>query len=650
MKQRVKWIDIAKGICMISVILGHLGVPEINDVVYAYHLSLFFILSGYTMKKNAVNMEYLNKKFNSLLRPYFITCFCIILLDIFNCFMLWHNTSGEYVTNIIANDIIKAFWASGAITNFGAIEIGLRIGVIWFLPALFFSLIFVQVIINYIENKKIQCIIVAVCAFAGMVSARFIWLPFSIQSALMAAPYILLGYEIRQRNWINRLNLKVFLGCLIIFLLGIKGHISLISFVNADAPDFFLSFIVGVASSLCVIYISIKVKTCRPLELIGKYSLYFMCIHLLEAEQMGSWKWNILEYFGINNKIVNFVVPLLLISFIVFLIITLKKAAAGFKTKGNKEETGMNENTISDIAMGGLVILLILGNYEIAPNFRNIVYSFHMMAFVFYLGYCFNGTACENMKYTIWGLIKTFLFPYGCFSVIYCLITHEGIEIEVKNVLLAFSSSIGAAYFVLLLFLVSLLYLCIEKYINQDWKKHVVVLLFSLSGYFIGKLGFALPWNADIAAYSILFYHIGHCFKKCNIMSYVCNRYYWYFLLSVIWAYMIYQGGMEIPVRRYGNYSWSLLGVVCGSLLLYMFSGSILKTNGKIVRILEIIGKSYIYILIVHTLFNYHVYKLCSRLWEAGTFPHLVVIVIIQVFVGMVIALSVNKMVYRKRG
>ena len=35
-KRRIKWIDIAKGICMLSVIAGHLGVKEINNVVFFF--------------------------------------------------------------------------------------------------------------------------------------------------------------------------------------------------------------------------------------------------------------------------------------------------------------------------------------------------------------------------------------------------------------------------------------------------------------------------------------------------------------------------------------------------------------------------------------------------------------------------------------
>lgn len=83
-KNRIAWIDVAKGICMIAVIAGHMGVSEINNIVFPFHLTVFFILSGYTLKLVEIKREYLNKKFRTLMIPYFITCFCVMFMDVLN--------------------------------------------------------------------------------------------------------------------------------------------------------------------------------------------------------------------------------------------------------------------------------------------------------------------------------------------------------------------------------------------------------------------------------------------------------------------------------------------------------------------------------------------------------------------------------------
>lgn len=49
MKKRIEWVDIAKGIAIMLMVIGH---EVSNGLVYAlifsFHMPLFFILSGYT--------------------------------------------------------------------------------------------------------------------------------------------------------------------------------------------------------------------------------------------------------------------------------------------------------------------------------------------------------------------------------------------------------------------------------------------------------------------------------------------------------------------------------------------------------------------------------------------------------------------------
>ena len=66
--KRIEWIDTAKGIGLILVILGHLHIPFMTTWIYLFHMPLFFFLSGlvysggkYTWK------QYLIKKAKSLL-------------------------------------------------------------------------------------------------------------------------------------------------------------------------------------------------------------------------------------------------------------------------------------------------------------------------------------------------------------------------------------------------------------------------------------------------------------------------------------------------------------------------------------------------------------------------------------------------------
>lgn len=49
--RRIEWIDIAKGIGILLVILGHTIALKYSKVLYTFHMPLFFLLSGLVAKE-----------------------------------------------------------------------------------------------------------------------------------------------------------------------------------------------------------------------------------------------------------------------------------------------------------------------------------------------------------------------------------------------------------------------------------------------------------------------------------------------------------------------------------------------------------------------------------------------------------------------
>ena len=47
MTKRLTYIDIARGIAIICIVLGHLGNNTINRVVFTFHVPIFFFITGY---------------------------------------------------------------------------------------------------------------------------------------------------------------------------------------------------------------------------------------------------------------------------------------------------------------------------------------------------------------------------------------------------------------------------------------------------------------------------------------------------------------------------------------------------------------------------------------------------------------------------
>lgn len=76
MEKRIKFIDIARGVAICIIVLGHTMVyskncVEIFKFLYSFNVALFFILSGYLFNiKNESFFDFIKRKFLRICIPY----------------------------------------------------------------------------------------------------------------------------------------------------------------------------------------------------------------------------------------------------------------------------------------------------------------------------------------------------------------------------------------------------------------------------------------------------------------------------------------------------------------------------------------------------------------------------------------------------
>jgi fucose 4-O-acetylase-like acetyltransferase len=127
--KRINHIDTAKCIGIFLMILGHSGITgNIMIYIYAFHMPLFFILSGYITNENTSPFIYFSiKRIKTLLVPFL--CFALIFSQ--ETYSKW----------------IYIFYGSR-----NSLAIANTFTPLWFLSCLFSSVIIYQLIIN-ISNK-----------------------------------------------------------------------------------------------------------------------------------------------------------------------------------------------------------------------------------------------------------------------------------------------------------------------------------------------------------------------------------------------------------------------------------------------------------------------------------------------------------------
>ena len=307
-----------------------------------------------------------------------------------------------------------------------------------------------------------------------------------------------------------------------------------------------------------------------------------------------------------------------------------------------------------DIAKAILIVLMLIGHQRVGQRLNQMIYSFHMMAFVFFAGYCFKPVARENLKNAIGKRCRTLLLPYFMWGVGYILLNHYGVFSELKTVLGAVSftktlftdiPSVGPVYFIPMLFVIWITYVFIRNcgIGEKKYAIHAIVLCISLVGGLLGKLGYWLPWSIDCAWYALVFYHIGYCFKKYRVLENICCRYYLYFPLAIVWMYMMFSGGMELATRTYGTYSITLLGAISATVILYMLCGYLYRNlNSKLRVALTLIGRNTLYILLFHTLLGAYVGTWLSELVTPGYIYHFAALVVFQLVGGVALGVAVE--------
>lgn len=158
--KRFAFIDISKGLGILLVVLGHLFRSDqaIYNIIYAFHMPLFFILSGAFANTNLSLGQYFKKNFLRLYLPFVIFSLADFLLTI----------SSSILRNTFSITQVKSLLLSITGLNFTTTNTP-----IWFLFALFV----IQMIYYFINANKILKMSALFIAPIFAIAAFFVYFP-----------------------------------------------------------------------------------------------------------------------------------------------------------------------------------------------------------------------------------------------------------------------------------------------------------------------------------------------------------------------------------------------------------------------------------------------------------------------------------------
>lgn len=271
-KKRIEFIDLAKGVCILLVVLGHCGVDFAIPGFVMMRMPLYFILSGLFFKDYGGLLDLTIKKINKIFIPFLF--FYVIAYIPFYIFE-------AYKPGLIISDARGIFDVFNNRQFFN--------GPIWFLLTLFWVNIIFCIISLNIKREYARGMVTVLIGLCGITLGRYdIFLPCFLDVAMTALPYFYMGYILKKTpllfpNKYDRYNfLIVIIGYLVTFIISTRSEKTYMSFhYNHMFGNILLNYI---GSFTCVVSVLMLCKMIKHLPIVsfcGRYSIILLCLHHL---------------------------------------------------------------------------------------------------------------------------------------------------------------------------------------------------------------------------------------------------------------------------------------------------------------------------------------------------------------------------------
>ncbi|MDD5999211.1 MAG: acyltransferase family protein [Lachnospiraceae bacterium] len=179
-KDRIEYLDIAKGIGIIIVVWFHARGP-FHSYFSLFFMPLFFLISGYLYNPNNTLSNFIKRKFLSLYVPFVFWNLCFLFLRSLNGFSLSH-TIRFTLKVLLTLD-----------------KDGDYLGAIWFLGALFTESVLYKVLDTFLSRWRYRRTFITVVFCLRAVFAFRIDLPYRLSRTLILGMFFAIGYLIREQ-------------------------------------------------------------------------------------------------------------------------------------------------------------------------------------------------------------------------------------------------------------------------------------------------------------------------------------------------------------------------------------------------------------------------------------------------------------------
>ena len=326
---RFDYLDIAKGFGILAVVWAHIMlVGWTHQICYAFHMPLFFLISGMLFRKDKYNSfgVFFKKRVKRLFVPYII--YSVVTWAIWAAFRMYR---GDEVVSYWM-PLLQTFIAQGS----GAYLV--HNSVLWFIPCLFA----VDVMYFFISKLRdwvslLICFFLAALSFVlGHFQGDGWWflLPWNFDAAMIAMPFYCVGNVLIKNNSHEKM-------------------------IHATSMHQWRIFVAWIASTLLLAYLTMNFGECS----------------------MGSSSYNCSGWMFILSAFVGCGAMLL---FSLFLSVILKKSVVYQKSMNSIKWLGVNSLDVmcTHIPIKGVFVILVAAFLHISQDAVSSTLSLSSLVFV----------------------------------------------------------------------------------------------------------------------------------------------------------------------------------------------------------------------------------------------------------------------------
>ena len=266
--QRENWIDWAKTIGILLVVMGHVdtNLEKANMLISAFHMPLFFVISGYlSYKSSTVNKGgNVSKLIKTLLIPYLLYQLINYPYWLFASYKMGRITDPG-LFDLVIKPINGILIGNAENTAYSS----MICGPMWFVMAMFM----LKLGFDYLSRLKDRYLLLvclvgpAIVVLLKMIDIRLV---FSIDCALLALPFFCSGYWMKKYNVLKKkscilkqLCIAVLCAVLLIFTTRMNGFVFMAGAeYGRNILLFFVQAFAGIfmVFSICLLLDKVKIR------------------------------------------------------------------------------------------------------------------------------------------------------------------------------------------------------------------------------------------------------------------------------------------------------------------------------------------------------------------------------------------------------